>query len=120
MAHMLSEEELGTRIQKAVKAARNMEREVIVQVIQDFADSALGNGELGIADRLVQVIEHVRGSVAAAAQVETTVEIATEALVESELPPAREINDDVEMAHLIRHTKPTTHGVEALAGLPRD
>lgn len=118
MAVMLTEEELAARIQRVVRAARAQEREGIVQTIQDFADTALGNGEIGIADRLVQVIEFVRGSVAAAVYVESAVEPSS--LQEAELPPAREIADDDEMAHLLRHVKPTIHGLEATLAMPRD
>jgi hypothetical protein len=121
MAHMLTEEELATRIQRAVRAARNMEREAIVGFIQDFADSALGNGEIAIADRLVQVIEFVRGSVAVVDSVTATAELQTgEAVTEAELPPAREIRDEDEIAHLLRRVPPTSHGMEATLPLPRD
>jgi hypothetical protein len=120
MAVMLTEEELGARIQRSVRAARAMEREEIVGTIQDFADTALGNGELNIADRLVQVIEFVRGSVAATTQVETTVGVQTEVLAEAELPPVREIADDDEIRHLTRKVPRTTLGLEATLPVPRD
>lgn len=121
MAHMLTEEELATRIQRAVRAARNMEREAIVQTIQDFADSALGAGEVSIADRLVQVIQFVRGSVAVAESMTATAELQSQGAVsEEELPAVREIRDDDEIKHLLRTTRPTTHGLEATLPLPRD
>ena len=122
MAHMLTDEEIATRIQRAVRAARNMERETIVQTMQDFADAALGQGEIAIAERIVQVIEFVRGSVAAGVNVETVVEPQPEepVLAEPDLPPVREVPDDVEIKHLIRHTRPTTLGLDATLPVPRD
>lgn len=116
----LTEEEMAARIQRVVRAARAQERESIVGTIQDFADDALGNGELNICDRLVKVIEFVRGSVAAAAAIETTPELQTDAVTEAELPPAREIRDEDEIRHLVRKVPPTALGLEATLAIPRD
>ena len=123
MAHMLTDEEIAVRIQRAVRAARNMERETIVQTMQDFADAALGQGEIAIAQRIVQVIEFVRGSVAAGVNVEVSVDgpgTPEPVLAEPDLPPVREIPDDVEIKHLIRHTPRTALGLDATLPIPRD
>lgn len=79
-----------------VSAAKQMERTRIIGLLQDYADAALGNGEMSIADRIVEIIGNVRVAE------EADEMIVTEFPQGGELPEVQLNSDEEDAARLLR------------------
>lgn len=101
MAVMITSTEFEARLQRVGDAARKMERAAIREMLQDFANAALGDGDFDHASKLTQIIGYIDSARGTTEAIESEVFGPGDPEPVAELPEVQLNSDEDDAARLL-------------------